>query len=98
MSPTSQSKRNPRSSQFHPRTLKKRNHTRVMEPLHRQLLLCQKERQKTLTSTRLSPHQQMDETKPKHIPSNPTSHRPSEGLHTIYKGRRQMGLQQHRNK
>ncbi len=34
---------------------------RILEPLHRQLLLRQKERQQTLTSTRLPSYQQMDE-------------------------------------
>ncbi len=74
MPPTPQPKGNPRGSQLRPRTFKKRYHTRILEPIHSQLLLCQKERWKAQTSTGLLTHQQVDQTKSKRIPANSPSH------------------------
>ncbi len=89
---TPQPERNPGSTQLCPRTSEKGDDTRILEPICRQLLLHQKERQKTPTSTRLLSYQQMDQTQPERIPLDPTSNRPPMRLHAVHKSGRPMGL------
>ena len=65
---------------------------RILESLRCQLLLRQEKGRKAKTSAGLPTHQQMDEVKSKRIPTNPTSHRPPEGMYPVHESRRQMGV------
>jgi hypothetical protein len=52
-----------RDAKIHRGAPSKRDHLRILEPIHCKLLFHQKERQKTMTSPRLPTYQQMDEEK-----------------------------------
>jgi hypothetical protein len=61
--PSTEPKRARRNAKIRGRTSPMRNYTRIMEPIHCELLLYKEERQKITPRPRLPTHQQMDEEK-----------------------------------
>src|SRR5579863_1509299 len=87
------STRTPRAAQIHQRTPSEKDNPPIKKPLHRILLLHQKERRETKTGTGLSTGQQVDHPKSLSVTPNSPTRQQTPQMLTLYKIRHSMGLQ-----